>query len=826
MYRLHLTRNLRSLLFLLIVSAVVAGFGSLWWANRTGLPDSWRSLIEREASKQGAFLEIGSLRYIPLRGVIATDVRVFFDPEHLSELSRLEQVVLDFDKTKLARGILHLTRVELKDVRLTLPVNPKDPNSDILEVTEANGTLFMPGNRRLEVRGAHGKIAGIEVALDAQLIGYQQGGPKPPEDTDEGKRRALLAQIIHELNKWSFDEDQAPSLQVYVEGNANDRSATKAKLTLKAKSIGKNHHRLDEVTAEADMTGDLLTITSLRATDSSGVFEGHIDYNLDSREGRFDVSSSLEVPALLKAWLGIPALKAIEIRGRQTLAAEGDFQLGQDNIPEVRMTGHARCESVKLRGMDFDAVETAFSWRDQQAFLRDVRLIRADGEAHGKAMIQWPQVRLALNSSLPTKVYKPFFVGLPLAIVLNDFTARKGAAVNVSLEGGFDATDRHSWAYSGGGNLQNMNYKGVPVNHAECKFSLSHYELDFFDGKVLFNYEDYPLRTAFKGPKQGTAQVRRIRYDAPNKIVEVEAVSGDMWAAPMVRFFAPKVADSLEQYRFHHTPELKASGVVDVTPQGRTALDVSFKSDKSADYQFLGETITLGQPRGDVAIRGERVAISNLNFDIFGGPVASRFDYLGKGRLEGELSWTNLALQELASTYDFQMKEGGRMTGRINFDLTDGKVETMNGEGLLAMENAELFSVPMFGPLTRLVSSVLKDRRAGSERANDAFCNFTIQKGILSTHDFQTSTTSLNFTGDGDINLMDRTLNMTMRLNARGLLGLITLPLRPFYGLFQFRGSGPLKDATWESEIFTAPPDEQKQLLLAPPKAAIIREDR
>jgi hypothetical protein len=172
------------------------------------------------------------------------------------------------------------------------------------------------------------------------------------------------------------------------------------------------------------------------------------------------------------------------------------------------------------------------------------------------------------------------------------------------------------------------------------------------------------------------------------------------------------------------------------------------------------------------------------------------------------------------------MKEGGRATGRISFDLTDNQVQTMNGEGLLAMEGAELFSVPMFGPLTRLVSGVLNDRRAGSERANDAFCNFTIQKGILNTHDFQTSTTSLNFTGDGDINLMDRTLNMTMRLNARGLLGLITLPLRPFYGLFQFRGTGPLKDAVWESEIFTAPPDVQKQLLLTPPKATIIREDR
>jgi hypothetical protein len=824
MYRLNLTRNLRTLFFLLIASAGMACCGLLWWANQTGLPESWRALIEREAEKQGAFLEIGSLRYIPLRGLIANNVHVFSDPEHLWKLSQLEQVVLVFDKSKLARGIFQLTKVELKDAGLTLPVNPKDPNSDALEVTEANGTLLMPGNRRLEVREAHGKIAGINIELDAQLIGYQESKPKPTDEANEGKRRALLAKIIRELNEWSFDENQPPSLRVSLEGNANDRTTTKATVTLKATNIGKNQHHLDAVTATADMSGDLLTITSLRASDPSGSFQGHIDYNLESREGRFEINSSLEVPALLKAWLGIPALKDITISGKQTLKAEGDFLIDQNHIPEIRMTGHARCESVTLRGMHFNAVETAFSWRDQTAFLRDVRLSRNDGEALGKAMIQWPQVRIAINSTLPSNVYKPFFVGMPLEIVLNDFTTRHGAAVNVNLEGGFDATDRFSWAYTGSGNLQNMNYKGVPVNHADCKFSLNHHELDFFDGNVIFNYDTYPLKTAFNGPNQGTAKVGRIRYDGPSKVVEVENVRGNIWAAPMVRFFAPQVADSLEQYRFHHPPELEASGVVDVTPQGRTALKVAFKSNKPADYSFLGENVTLAQPRGNVAIRGERVTISNLNFEVFNGPVSSHFDYRGKGLLEGELNWTNLSIPTLASTYGFQMKQGGKATGRIRFDLTNNQMETMNGEGLLAMENAELFSVPMFGPLTRLISSVLNDRAAGSERANDAFCNFTIKQGILNTHDFQTSTASLNFTGDGDINLMDRTLNMTMRMNARGLLGLITLPLRPFYGLFQFRGTGPLKDTTWQNEIFTTPPPEQKPLFKTPPKATIINE--
>ncbi len=75
------------------------------------------------------------------------------------------------------------------------------------------------------------------------------------------------------------------------------------------------------------------------------------------------------------------------------------------------MTGHARCESVRLRGMPFDAVELAFSWRENRIYLRDLHLIRPDGKAEGKAMIEWPLVRLELHSTLPVPVYRPFFVG-------------------------------------------------------------------------------------------------------------------------------------------------------------------------------------------------------------------------------------------------------------------------------------------------------------------------------------------------------------------------------------------------------------------------------
>jgi hypothetical protein len=128
--------------------------------------------------------------------------------------------------------------------------------------------------------------------------------------------------------------------------------------------------------------------------------------------------------------------------------------------------------------------------------------------------------------------------------------------------------------------------------------------------------------------------------------------------------------------------------------------------------------------------------------------------------------------------------------------------------------------VPVFGPLSPMISAVIGKKKAGFQEAEDAFCTFSIDKGVLFTGDFLTSTPSMVFTGDAQADLNDMTMDMTMRMNARGLLGVITLPLRPFYGLFQFRGVGPIRAPKWESVMFTSPPKRQEKILLAPPKAA------
>jgi hypothetical protein len=85
----------------------------------------------------------------------------------------------------------------------------------------------------------------------------------------------------------------------------------------------------------------------------------------------------------------------------------------------------------------------------------------------------------------------------------------------------------------------------------------------------------------------------------------------------------------------------------------------------------------------------------------------------------------------------------------------------------------------------------------------------------LETSDFVTQTSNLKFTGNGKVDLGNQTIDMTMRMNARGIIGFITWPLSPIIkGLFQFHGTGPIAKPTWNHVVFTSPAEKEKKALL------------
>ncbi|MEK6193143.1 MAG: AsmA-like C-terminal region-containing protein, partial [Deltaproteobacteria bacterium] len=169
--------------------------------------------------------------------------------------------------------------------------------------------------------------------------------------------------------------------------------------------------------------------------------------------------------------------------------------------------------------------------------------------------------------------------------------------------------------------------------------------------------------------------------------------------------------------------------------------------------------------------------------------------------------------------------ERGLLTGRIDFNGENNNMRKFNGKGSLALEKGNLFSVPLLGPISPLVGTVLGKRNPTEEKAKDASCAYVIKGGIMYSNDFLATTRSLKFTGDGNIDLQKKEIDILVRMNARGLFGFFSLPLRPFMGLFQFKGTGSITDPKWQTTIFTTPARGKKDpIFRKPPKARVVPE--
>ncbi len=827
MRRIRIIHRLRTLMATLAVLACAAAAAGLWWANRTGMPEAWRDEIEGALAHRGIHAEIGSLRLSLVKGIEAGQVELFLDPERLQKVARLDRMFLDIDRSKLSHGQVQVEQLSLNGGDISMPTNPDEPDGRMLTIRNPRGKLLLSGDRHLELHHVRGEVNGIQVEFQAEhlLPKRRLGGSAEDAARDRQRRRELLDRLIAKLETWTPETGTPPVLKLRTSGDLEHPERIQAHFSVSATQLEKQGIRFDLAEARGSLNGTRLVLDQVLLKDPGGILEARGNYDLLSREGRVTLRSSIDPMPVIDA-LAPPAADTPDwsLGSRPQLSAQGRFSFAGDK-PSFHIDGTIKLDQPGAAGIAVDRLESDFSCDGSHLYLQDL-VAELDGRrASGRSLISRDLVRYAFTTDLPVDFWQRAIPFEPLKSILADFDAAEESEVAVTCSGTANPADRHDWHFAGEAEGTLLSFRGVPTRHARVTLDLDHDALDFTAGRVTFDYRDYPLRKAHGGPPSGSGTVDRIRYRRDRSVIDVEGVSGSFWPAPLVRTFAPAVADHLEAYGFHRTPTLRAGGFIGVLDnQGDSDLTVDFSTGAPADYTFLGRPLTFAAPSGRVRLVDGEIRVSGLDAGLFEGRVRGGITAPagGRGAVRGEIDWTRLSLPDLCRSYGIEARPPGYLTGRIEFTQRGAAAAGLDAEGLIGLEQGELFSVPMFGPLSGVISAVLGNRKAGFQEARDAFCTFAIRRGLLRTDDFLTTTSSLVFTGDARVDLSERELEMTVRMNARGLLSVITLPLRPFYGMFQFRGSGPIDNPKWENVMFTSPPESQK-VLLDPPKARSIQ---
>lgn len=831
MLRKRIFKNLR--LIVLVALGIVLGTtaGGLYYLNESGVNDQWRAKIAVELENLGIVADFNSLRYEPSRGLVAKGVRIYSDESKTETVATLKHLIIDVDKTKLMRGKLRVNNVSLSEAEISFPIDPEEPNGPRVIINDLNGDLFLPDKNTIEARDVSGMVAGIQLTLDANIWSQNLGSIKQqPKSHQEARvtKVKIIAKIIEELNRWNWPEGKPPQLKIYAEGNIDDPNSAHLEFSLSATELERDNVVLQDIFISGDYNNKVVTLDTIKLNDGTGQLTARADFQQTTRKGRFHVSkSTLHLQKLTRKLFDVRPLHQLTFSIPPTINCTGSVELDENFKPRVQLTGHAEITDFSYLGTRFQKLSTDISLQGHNLFLTALHATRPDGEIKGKMLIKDRVIRYEAQSSLPASAYGPFIINPAIKKHYDHANFTSESRIIINSKGTIQQDSRDGWLLEAHGKLKNFTYKGVPIKELVTNYRSDLKLTTFSEVQINFDYQNYQLRQQYGGPTSGRVETDKVTLDHQQRMVHIDNLQTTSWPAPVVRLFNTKAADNCEQYRFHRPPTLSANGSFDLNKdQARTDFKVNVRAPGSTHYSFLDEDLTLRKLRGKVRIRQNRVDVTDLSFYTFQGPCKGQVIVDTKQqRYHGEFQWSRLHLKDIGQLYNFKNADKGLLTGRIDFSGHKNNISQFNGKGAIALERGNLFSIPMLGPLSPIIEAVLGKKNPTNEQAENASCTYAIRNGIIYSDNFLANTRSLRFTGEGKIDLNTKQIDLLVRMNARGVFSLISLPLKPFMGLFQFSGKGDISSPDWKTSIFTAPKRGKKDpIFRRPPKARVINE--
>jgi hypothetical protein len=261
----------------------------------------------------------------------------------------------------------------------------------------------------------------------------------------------------------------------------------------------------------------------------------------------------------------------------------------------------------------------------------------------------------------------------------------------------------------------------------------------------------------------------------------------------------PKLWKTIVPYKFRKPPTITTNGVYQFGGGKKTRLEVAVDAPDGMDFGFLGKTLPFDRVASHLLFTNDRLQIVDLKAGLFSGTVRGTADIsLAKNdsRYHAKVAVAAINFPRLTDLYYNYKTAHGAFGGTYDFTGPGSDPRLMQGSGKLEVTNGDVFAIPVFGPLSGILNSILPG--AGYSVAHSASASFTIKHGIIHTDDFDAAGNLFRLLGHGDIYFLDDKLNFDLRIGGKGP----SLLLTPVYKLFEYVGEGSLKKPDWHPKRF------------------------
>ncbi|HEX8296873.1 MAG TPA: AsmA-like C-terminal region-containing protein [Chthoniobacteraceae bacterium] len=764
-------RVLLTFLGLLLITALCVG----WYVYDKGFTRKWRNQVTEEFRKRGFEVSLRRLTIDPFRGLVAKEVKVLDARDRRRTLAVIDEVVLQVNYQNLFRGRTFLDALDLREARLSVPVDPAKPRGARIEVSKLNARLFLPP-QQLYLSRAEAEISGIQVSISGRLINPQAFRPQPPSGESSA---AIVARAIEEIKALSF-EGAPPVLSLSFSGDLAEPEKIVVDLALWGEQLRRQNYRIETLYLAAGLRDGVIDLKQCSVADAVGELHLQGSYQLDSRAAELHARSSLDLQSLATAFRIVPQLGEFVFYEPPTLelTAQGDF----GRQPRIDLRGHLGLAKFAYKSVVFDRFDTDFSWDGERWSARDLRLVHQSGEISGDALQLPGDFRAKLKGAMNPKAFQPLISGKAReALEQFEFTVPP----EIELEARGPEISRDALTVAGRFKLGAGSYRGVAAEGVTAAFR--------YHDRVL-TFSPFEVRRS-EGGGGGT-----LIFDFRSNEVRLEKIRASVNPVEVAMWIEPKLVKDISPYRSSaRPPNLSVDGVVHTKGGKTTRLAIEIDAPGGMEYTFLKKELRFPKVSGKLLFTHERLRISEFDGVLFGGRVRAGAD-ISLNRLKPSHTATiqleSVDFASLTKLYFNYENSKGQLAGTYDFSGRGPDARTMTGRGELKISEGNVFAIPFLGPLSGILNNVVPGM--GYNVARQAAAKFTISEGVIATKDLEIQGRGFSMYGAGKLYFLDDRMDFDMRINAQGLPGVLLFPVSK---LLEYTSDEKLSKPTWRPKV-------------------------
>ena len=763
-----------------VILALAGLIGGSWYLARRGFSRQWRYRVIEELHKRGVEASIGRLTLDPFRGLIARDVRIFSYKNRANRLAVINEVALDINYAALFHHQPFLNALDVRNAQITIPLKSPDGKVERPQLKNFYAHVYFPPEQ-IYLSQAEGTFCGIRISATGQLIKRENYRPEHQPTAEEWQKRlSLFRQIVTELQKFSFSGAQ-PSLQIKFSGDLGQLEDARAEATLRGANVRRKNYEMRNFLAVAEWADQTLNLTQCEWKDNFGSFAARASWSRQTSAANFQVRSSIDLKTLLDAAGMENFLAAATFNSSPVIDLSGSASFATAH-PELKIIGRFSVANFALKNVPLSDLRAEFSWDGERAWLHDLRVRHETGELRADIFDAPDDFRLNIDGPITPSEIRPF-ASAGMATFLDQWEFPRPALIQLAIRG----QDRRpeNWHGEGTVALQRARFRGIWMNSASAK-------IHFGDGAVTY---DNLRITRDEGVGTGS-----FTYDFAKHEVRVSNIKSTLRPSEACFWIDPDLWKTVAPYKFHQSPVVTANGVYQFRGQKGTRLDITVDAPGGMDYVFIGKTLPFDRIAAKLVFTTDRLQIVDLNGGLFSGAVHGRSDVsLARHdqRYHANLSLDGINFAPLTDLYFNYKTAQGRLTGSYDFDGVGSDSRKMRGRGKVQVTNGNVFAIPIFGPLSGIMNSILPGT-SGYSIAHEATANFTLKDSVIHTDDFEVSGKLFSMLGHGDIYFLDDKLDFEVRIDGKGPTALLI----PVYKLFEYKGEGSLKQPDWHPKRF------------------------